>query len=178
LICNRNPARGLTLIELTIVLGIIGIIFTIVAPRAVNLTSHNIKKATRRLTLTINHLHSEATTKGLLFRFGIDIDTNEYWFAPDMDPEGQSIKFIEDEEIKKSLPEGVTFLDVFHLGQLTPKKEKEIVYTYFGPDGRVNPPTLIHLADERDNQYTIFIHPFTGRVEVREGYEEIELEEY
>ena len=178
MISQKNPARGLTLIELTIVMGIIGILFTIVAPRAVNLTSHNIKTATRRLTLTIKHIHSEATTKGLLFRLGIDIDTNRYWIAPDMDPQGQGIKFIEEDEIKKELPEGVSFLDVFQLGQLTPKKETGIIYTYFGPDGRVNPPTLIHLTDERDNQYAIFIHPFTGRVEVRKGYEEIELDEY
>ena len=174
------PARGLTLIELTIVLAIIGILFTIVAPRAMDLTSHNIKTAARRLTLTIKHVHSEATTKGQLYRLGIDLTNNLYWIAPDTDPHSQGIQFTEEldeeEQFKKELPSGVEFEDVFHLGQLSPKKEDETVYTYFSPDGRVNPPTLIHLIDEREREFTIFIHPFTGRVEVRQGYEEIELE--
>lgn len=166
-------AQGFTLIELTIIVIIMGIMFSLVMPRIINITSYELKSTTRRMVRTINHIYSKATTHNRYYRLGIDLTTDEYWVSADTNPSPGMLEFMEEDIIKRQLPEGIHFIDVFHLGQLEPKKEDEEVYTYFSPKGRVDPPTVIHLADERDRFYTLFIPPYTGRVQVTQGYEEV-----
>ena len=170
---EAKGAHGFTLIELTIILIIMGILFSLVMPRIINITNFKLKSTTRRMVRTINHIYSRATTHNRYYRLGIDLTTDEYWVSADTNPSPGMLEFMEEDIIRKQLPEGIHFTDVFHLGQLEPKKEDEEVYTYFSPKGRIDPPTVIHLADERDRYYTLFIPPYTGRVQVIQGYEEV-----
>jgi general secretion pathway protein H len=70
-------------------------------------------------------------------------------------------------ELKKA----VRVADVY-----TPKQREPFTsgraYVYFFPQG-FGERAIIHLSDGKDSYYSLVVHPLTGRVVVRGGYEEI-----
>ncbi len=76
--CNRNPRAGFTLIEVTLVIVIIGILLSVVAPRFPELGSSRLKSTTRRLAAQISYLYDEAALRGRVYRLRADLDRDFY----------------------------------------------------------------------------------------------------
>ena len=177
---RRLGSKGLTLIELSMVLLIMGLLFTLVIPRIPVLGRADLKSTSRRIVQLIDTVGSNAVSKRLHYRLAFDLFDHRYMVSIDQDASEYGIQFKEvDEEGTEgewvNLPEGIYFGDIVHVGQIDPVKSEGIVYSYFYPDGRVEPPTLIHLTDEREHFYSLFIQPFSGRVDVSDQYEEVDL---
>jgi hypothetical protein len=67
---------------------------------------------------------------------------------------------------KVLLPEGLQIVDVET--SLDGLVTQERALTRYLPQGWAS-PTWIHLVDEDDREYTLIIHPLTGRAKIRDG---------
>jgi hypothetical protein len=71
------------------------------------------------------------------------------------------------------LPEGLRFRDVETDLSGMERVSEGRALTPFLPQGYAI-PTMIHLADDAGNEYTIQIHPLLGRAEIIDGRQELE----
>lgn len=159
--------NGFTLIELSMVLVILGIISVFAIPRFKSLLWHgDIKGAARRLTGAIRYTHNKTAMSKIRHRLNYDLDADKYWVTL-RDAEG---KYIKDESTlagTMSLPKKVSFKDI-----LTPREGEEIhgtAYTEFVPSGLVE-STIIHLENDKERVFTLIIKPLTGNVKVYDRY--------
>ena len=79
-------SRGFTLIELALVLVIVGILLSFVAPRLTALGQARREADARRLAALLGYLHDEATLRGRTFRLRVDLDEARYEVAAAHDP--------------------------------------------------------------------------------------------
>lgn len=159
--------KGFTLIELTTVLIIIGIISVFAVPGFKNLLWHgDIKGAVRRLSGAIRYAHNQAAITKSRHRLNYDLDANRYWVTF-RDAEGE---FVEDRSIlarNMALPDKVRFKDI------SIPEEGEVIHgtahTEFVPNGLVE-DTVIHLENDEGRVFTLMIKPLTGNVKVYDRY--------
>lgn len=160
---------GLTFIELTIVLLIIGIVTVLVLPRLGPLTGDDLKRAARHLGGTAQFLTERASAEKRVHRLVYDVGAGAYW-AEAPDENGQFPEPLEPPEHAWRLPDGVRFLDV-----VVPRGKVGAGrgYTQFYPSGRID-RTLIHIAraDDERAAMTIEVNPVTGRVRLHGEYHE------
>ncbi len=71
--------RGLTLVELTVVILLIGLVMGVAIPAAGNLTRANLKVAAQRLAGSIRFAYDLAARKNATFRLVFDIENRAYW---------------------------------------------------------------------------------------------------
>jgi prepilin-type N-terminal cleavage/methylation domain-containing protein len=166
------PARhapGFTLLELTIVLLVLGLVASFIVPRVRDADAAALAASASRLAAATRYLYDEAAFRQVPMRLHLDLDRGVYWVtAFDPDPDVQD--FVPDEGMLSrptALPGSVAFLDVVlpALGTVT----EGVVFAQFAPEGWVD-PLVIHLRG-RDGAYaTLAIEPLTGRTRVAEGY--------
>lgn len=84
----------------------------------------------------------------------------------DVEAEGLPVKLTR-------LPEGLRFVDVETDLSGMERVSDGRALTPFLPQGYAI-PTMIHLEDDDDQEYTIEIHPLLGRAEVLDGRKELE----
>lgn len=161
---------GFTLIELSTVIIIVGIISFFAIPRFTNLLWHgDLKATTRRISSAIGYTYNQAAMTRLRHRLNYDLDARRYWVTV-RDTDGE---FIEDSSLltqNTTLPDKVRFKDV-----VTPREGEVIhgtAYTAFVPNGLVE-STVIHLENEDQKVFTLVIKPLTGRVKVYDRYVKI-----
>ncbi|TFH29793.1 MAG: prepilin-type N-terminal cleavage/methylation domain-containing protein, partial [Myxococcales bacterium] len=82
--------RGFTLIEIALVLVILSILLSFVAPRLLDLTLVRREASAERLATVLGYLHDEASLRGQTFRLTIDIDDSRY-FVERLAPDGQVV---------------------------------------------------------------------------------------
>ena len=158
---------GFTLIELSMVLIIIGIISVFAVPRFKGLLWHgDVKAAARRLSATIRYTYNQTAMTRERHRLNYDLDARRYWITI-REPDGEFVE--EDSTLAKNtlLPDRVKFKDI-----VTPREGEVIhgtAYTGFTPNGLVE-STVIHLENEDEKVYTLIIQPLTGRVKVYDRY--------
>lgn len=164
---------GFTLIELSIVIIVIGVILSLTLPELRDLTEIQLKSHSRRLAGTIRYLFNQSAFKGNAYCvLRIDQDKGEYWpeiCQEDMENPGQWVCKSDTSILgqKVRLPENLSFADIYINGLKVISDEP--VPLYFLPQGYVD-AAIIHLRDVRERTYTLQIFPFSGRVKIYDEY--------
>lgn len=178
----RNRPAGLTLIELSIVLLVLAVLAAIAFPRIMVLTDINLRASARRLAETLGLLSSLAVAHARPFGVLYDLDERRYcWSGAREDPDtGEwAIVFSKDQKSEvladplavtrcQALKDGVFFRDIESPEGAERVQEKGQLTHVFSPRGTAE-SLVIHLADRKGRNYSVFLHRYGGRVEVRQG---------
>jgi prepilin-type N-terminal cleavage/methylation domain-containing protein len=164
-----RQAKGFTLIELTVVIILLGIIMTLTVPRFhTAILTDDLKATTRKMVGIIKGLRDEAIREQRVYFLHFDLESNRFW----IDSTGMSEEERAREAEKAStLPETVRVLDVW-LGSKGKKMTGETAIR-FSKKGYVQ-PSAIHLGAEDGREFTLVLNPFLGRVTIYDRYIEFE----
>ena len=162
-------SSGFTLLELSLVLFIIGLLVTVVVPRLGGFEHARLDTSAKRLAALVRYLHGEAAFRGQTYRIQYDLDQHRYGVQV-LTPSQATKTFVADESPLSQtvqLPTNVTFADIRvpSIGRVQTGQ----VFTHFYPQGYTD-PTVIHLRDQQSRTVTVIIPPITGEAEVYEGY--------
>jgi prepilin-type N-terminal cleavage/methylation domain-containing protein len=164
---------GFTLIELSMVMLVIGIVMAIAMPRVGGmLERQQMQRTINVLRGTVRYLQARAALTKYVYRLTIDLDQHVLFIcyldlrrSEDCYPEPTR-------ELRPYvLPAAVRIVDV-----VTPQGEKireGLAQTHFHPTGFAE-PSIIHLESETAQHFTIMIEPLAGRIKVYDGYVELE----
>ncbi len=165
----RHGSSGFTLLELSVVLLILGIAASFIAPRLRDPESQALTSSTARLATAVRYLYDEAAYRRLPMRLNLDLDQQVYFVtelggdpaAPEFVPSRSSLAK------PTALPDSVAFRDVVlpAVGLVT----EGIVFAQFSPDGWAD-PLVVHLRGRSGNETTMAIEPLTGRTRVADRY--------
>lgn len=161
--------KGYTLIELAVVVVLLGLIFTIAAPRIrENLFRDNLKSATRQIVGMITRLREEAIREHKEYILHFDLESSRFWFdSPSMTEEERARVAAE----ASPLPGQVRIMDVWFDGK--GKIMIGEVAIRINNKGYIE-QSAIHLGTEDNREYTLRLSPFLRRVEVYDKYIEFE----
>jgi prepilin-type N-terminal cleavage/methylation domain-containing protein len=163
------PNPGFTLLELSLVLFIIGLLVTVIVPRLGDLSGTRLESSARRLAALARYLNGEAAFSSQLYRLNYDLDKRVYWVSV-LATSQNAPEFIVDTSLLArpvQLPPSVTFVDIQvpSAGRVSTGQ----VFTHFYPQGYTD-PTTIHLRDQHSRVVTVTIPPLPAEVRVFEGY--------
>ena len=164
----RMSTRGFTLLELTVVMLIAGILLAFSIPRLGPLTGRDLNVSCRRLSATVKYLLHRATVRRTIYRLTYDLKDNTYWVTY----RNEDLEFVSDSSVlsrKVTLPREVSFEDIVIVGK--GKFTEGEVQTHFFPKGWVD-ETLVHLKDKRGHQASVHILPLSARTKIYERYVE------
>lgn len=165
-------STGFTLLELSLVLFIIGLLVTVLVPRLGDLGNARLEASARQLAALVRYLNGEAAFSGHIYRLSYDLDQNAYAVQVLMPSHGTAGFVLDQSPLSHpaQLPPNITFTDIrvpsrgrVNTGQ---------VFTHFYPQGYTD-PTVIHLRDQHARVATIMIPPITGEAKVYEGYVDV-----
>ena len=163
---SGKKSGGFTLIELTIVIIIAGLMLSITVPVVRDTLLHdNLKTVSRKLVATITWLRNKSVSeyKDHILMFKID-KPGRYWHESSDMSESELLSV---REGAKTLPDDVRILDIDYYG--AEKKVEGETGIRFSKKGYVG-YTLIHLTDKTDRKFTLVIEPFLGKVKIMEDY--------
>lgn len=164
---------GFTLLELAIVMLLMLVVANFTIPRFRSLTDLNMKSAIRRLAGTTRFAYGEAITKNRLMGVEFNLDEQSWRVLAGVSSGGYTSwtdYTASALSASQRLPDGIYFRDILVEGQPETQYEGK-AYTQFRQGGRAD-TTVIHLTDEYERDWTLVLHPLTGRVKIYEGYEE------
>ena len=162
--CKLN--RGYTLIELSLIILLIGVILVFVLPKLDNIGDTKLRTTARQLAGKIQSLYDESVLKKKPYQIIFDISNRTYTFSQIRDEE---TSILSDSGQETSLSDKVYIKDIVMEteGKITEGK----VAIRFYSDGYVEKNT-IHLSDGKKD-YTLATAPLTGKVKISEGYVEV-----
>ena len=161
---NPSSYKGFTLIELSVVVFLIGLMLLIAVPKVRDtILSDGLKTAVNHLTGTARELRSDAVRNQVDYILHLDLDNNLIWaHSADITPEAR-------DEIKKrafKLREELDILDVYLFG-----KEKithgEALIRFSRKD--YMHPAVVHLA-QNERRFTLVFEPFLSTVRTYNKY--------
>ena len=162
-----RKTRAYTLIELTVVVFLIGIMLALTMPRVqYALLSDDLKAATRRIVGAVRTLRDKAIREQRVYRLHFDIESNQFWV------EWTSMTIEERAEARQNasrLPGSIRILDVCYRG--VGKKDVGDTVIHFNRKGYVEPAT-IHLGDKAGRASTVVLSPFLGTIKTYDKYVE------
>ena len=166
---QASSLKGFTLLELTVVLFIVGLLLVMIVPHLGDVDGARLDATAKRMAAVVRYLSGEAALQNRPFRLNYDLDTHAYWITA-LELTQNGAEFQEDESLLSrpvQLPQAITFADVQApgIGRVSTGR----VYTHFLPHGYTD-PTLIHLRDQRSRVMTVIIPPLTGEARVYDGY--------
>ena len=164
-----KDTQGYTLIELSLVILLIGIVMSLTVPRIrYTLLTDDLKRGVRRMVSTIKSLRNEAIHEHSTYYLNIDLETRRFWIESASMPREERE---ENHESPVSLPDGVLILDVWIKGE--GKKTSGLVTIRFNDRGYVS-ESIIHMGNHGGRSFTLVLSPFLKRVKILEGYVESE----
>jgi len=165
-ITQRKFNRGYTLIELSLIILLIGVILVFVLPKLDTVGDAKLRTTARQLAGKIQSLYDESVLKKTPYQIVFDITNRTYSFSQISDEESSVIT---DSAQETGLPDRVHIKDIVMEteGKIT---EGKVVIRFY-PDGYVEKNT-IHLSDGKKD-YTLVTTPLTGKVRISEGYVEV-----
>jgi general secretion pathway protein H len=164
----RSSQSGFTLLEIAIVIFIMGLMLTLVAPNIAGLHDARLKSEVRRLAGRSSYLYDRASAAKLVLRLTFDLDTNRY-FVSRLDPFAVTPVFVLDDDPASApvmLPADVRIRDVAVEG--TGQLAKGAINTEYYPEGWVD-ATVVHLVNDYGQVFTLKFNPLTGRTMIRRG---------
>jgi len=164
--------KGFTLLELSMVILILGILLAFTIPRLGHLTEYNLNVSCRRLSGAVKYLFHQSTVHRTIYRLNYDLKANEYWITY----RDENLEFVRDASVlarKVKLPKNVSFDDVVIMGK--GKFTEGQIQTHFFPKGWLD-ETLIHLKDSKGRQASIHILPLSARAKIYNRYVDLEIE--
>lgn len=156
--------RGYTLIELSVVVLLIGMMLLIAVPRVRDaLLNDDLKATTRQLVGAARELRNESVREQLDYVLHLDLNQPGFWtYSADTTAEKRA-------EIRKGairFPEGIRIAGVRHAEEVAKTKGEASVR--FFRKGYVE-PSVIHLVKD-DRAFTLVFNPFLQAVSVYEKY--------
>ena len=161
-------SKGFTLIELTVVIVILGVMLTLIIPRLADLGEANLKRSARHLTGMIRFLRDEAQAKKNVYRLRFDIPAGHYWAEVRIETPEHALEFIRWESAMGTVADlsgSTSFRDV------RVNSHPDEPYIEFAPNGWVE-SAFIHLRDGSERDFTLRVKPLTGDTELLDGYVE------
>ncbi|MEA1935501.1 MAG: prepilin-type N-terminal cleavage/methylation domain-containing protein [Thermodesulfobacteriota bacterium] len=164
LIAGKLNDNGFTLIELTVVVFLIGLMLLITVPRVRDaMLTDGLKSTVNYLTNTARELRSDAVRNQANYVLHLDLDNHMIWtYRAEMTPEAR--KEMKDKSYR--LPEEVTIQDIYCYGK-DKITDGEATVTFF-KKGYVQ-PAVLHLA-MKDRYFTLIFNPFLSTVETLDRY--------
>ena len=159
-------SQGFTLIELSLVLVVVGLMLAFALPRLGDLGEARLRGAARHLATFLEASYDRAILQRQQQMVVLDLTRNTYTLlepgpgSESWDPE----TWVPVREF--SLPRGVRFLDV--ACELDGRVTEGVARVRFFPEARAD-RLVIHMG-RRGKQYTLLLQVFTGRVRVEKGY--------
>ena len=161
--------KGFTLIELTVVVVLIGIMLTLTVPRfQTAILTDDLKTTTRKMVGMIKGLRDEAIREQRVYFLHFDLESNRFWIDSTGMTEEERARAAEKAQ---TLPESVQVLDIWSRSK--GKKMTGQTAIRFSKKGYVQ-PSAIHLGADDGREFTLVLSPFLGRVEVYDRYIEFE----
>ncbi len=162
-------SKGFTLIELTVIIVILGVMLTLIIPRLGEIGEANLTRRARHLTGMIRFLRDESQATKAVFRLRFDIHEGHYWAEVLQQTGATTVEYRKYSSAlgsEGSLSGQTTFRDVKVAGH------PDEPYIEFLPNGWVEPAT-IHLRDSDGKDFSLLVDPLMGRTELRDGYMEV-----
>ncbi len=164
-----DGSSGFTLIELIVVLLVLAIGASFLAPRLRDPDATALASSAARLATTARYLYDEAAYQRLPMRLNFDLDNQTYFVTVlGGDPDAPEFVPVSDGLAKPTtLPDAVVFRDVVlpAVGTVS----EGIVFAQFSPDGWAD-PLVVHLRGRAGGDATMAIDPLTGRTRVADRY--------
>jgi len=166
-VIGRFDARGYTLIEISVVIVLIGVILLLAIPRVQdNLTGDRMRSAVRNLSGTARELKASAVREQVDHYLHLDLDQRRVWNTrDDMTADNRTLR----RNQARSLPSGVRIADVA-LADEGKKNQGEVIIRFFS-QGYVQ-PAAIHLTDD-ERTMTLIFQPFLSTFEVQDKYVDV-----
>ncbi|MBW6486639.1 MAG: type II secretion system GspH family protein [Syntrophobacterales bacterium] len=161
---HKATNRGYTLIELSVVVLLIGMMLVIAVPRVREAVFSDALKATaRRLVGAARELKNEAIREQVDYILHLDLDHPGFWvYSADTTPE----KLAEIRKKASPFAEGLKITDFIRPGE--EKQTEGNAEIRFHRQGYVD-PAVIHLK-KNDREFTVVFQPFLNTVTVYEKY--------
>jgi len=158
---------GYTLIELTVVMVLIGIVLAFSAPRLKHaLLNDPLKAFARKMVGIIHGLRNDAAREQQAYTFCVDLNANKFWTVS----ESMTIEErVAAREQGSSPPAGVFIRDLWIMGKgKIVEGEAHMVFT---PRGYAQ-ASAVHLCSQDGRQMTLEISPFISKTAVHDAYVE------
>ena len=156
--------KGFTLIELSVVVFLIGLMLLIAVPKVRDtMLSDGLKTTVNNLAATARELRSDAVRNQVDYILRLDMDNNLVWtHSADMTPEAK------DERKKRAfrLPDNLNILDVYLFGE-EKITDGEVLIRFSKKD--YMHPAVVHLA-QNDQRFTLVFEPFLTSVKTYDTY--------
>lgn len=160
--------KGYTLIELSIIMILLGIVLLIAIPKLGWLEDTKLRGTSRELAGTIQSLFDESVMKKVPYQLVFDITERRYLIIEGKMNEETS-EVVDVTNKYKMLPEKIIIKDIET--ETTRKVTEGEVALNFYPDGFMD-KSVIHISDGKKD-YTLITTPLTGKVKILEGYVEV-----
>jgi len=156
--------RGYTLIELSVVVLLIGMMLLVAVPRVRDaVLSDDLKAATRRLVGAARELKNESIREQVDYILHLDLAHPGFWvYSADTTPE----KLAEIRKKASPFADGLKITDFIRPGE--EKQTEGDAEIRFHRQGYVD-PAVIHLK-KNDREFTVVFQPFLNTVTVYEKY--------